>query len=124
MFVRIAVISLLLVFAPASARDPASSKLFLDPAARTPPTPQASPDFGRPAAMFAEWFSKQILTKPAFSIAFGQCRAVFSLYEDHVLQRFDAAAWPAPGSEDTKLRCLVEQEADHGEKAVYAGVQA
>jgi hypothetical protein len=23
--------------------------------------------------------------------------------------------WPAPGSEDTELRCLMEQEADHGE---------
>ena len=23
--------------------------------------------------------------------------------------------WPVPGSEDTELRCLMEQEADHGE---------
>ena len=30
--------------------------------------------------------------------------------------------WPAPGSEDTELRCLMEQEADHGEAEVYAGV--
>jgi hypothetical protein len=33
-------------------------------------------------------------------------------------------SWPAPGSEDTELRCLMEQEVRHGEKAVYAGVQA
>jgi Flp pilus assembly protein TadD len=32
--------------------------------------------------------------------------------------------WPAPGSEDTELRCLMEREADHGETEVYAGVQA
>ena len=32
--------------------------------------------------------------------------------------------WPAPGSEDTELRCLMEQEAGHGEAEVYAGVQA
>jgi len=25
------------------------------------------------------------------------------------------ARWPVPGSEDTELRCLMEQEADHGE---------
>ena len=31
--------------------------------------------------------------------------------------------WPAPGSEDTELRCLMEQEAGHGEATVYAGVQ-
>jgi predicted ATPase len=36
----------------------------------------------------------------------------------------DAAYWPAPGSEDTELRCLMEQEAGHGEATVYAGVQA
>ena len=35
----------------------------------------------------------------------------------------DAAYWPAPGSEDTELRCLMEQEAGHGEATVYAGVQ-
>jgi len=31
--------------------------------------------------------------------------------------------WAAPGSEDTELRCLLEQEAGHGEATVYAGVQ-
>ena len=31
--------------------------------------------------------------------------------------------WPAPGSEDTELRCLMEQEAGHGETAIYARVQ-
>ena len=37
----------------------------------------------------------------------------------------DAAeiVWPAPGSEDTELRCLMEQEAGHGETAIYARVQ-
>lgn len=34
------------------------------------------------------------------------------------------ASWPAPGSEDTKLRCLVELEVDHGATKIYAGVQA
>jgi acyl-coenzyme A synthetase/AMP-(fatty) acid ligase len=32
--------------------------------------------------------------------------------------------WPAPGSEDTELRCLMEQEAGHGEATVYARVQS
>jgi hypothetical protein len=32
--------------------------------------------------------------------------------------------WPAPGSEDTRLRCSMEQKAGHGEAEVYAGVQA
>jgi hypothetical protein len=32
--------------------------------------------------------------------------------------------WPAPGSEDTKLRCLLELEVCHGATGVYAGVQA
>jgi hypothetical protein len=27
----------------------------------------------------------------------------------------DHEVWPVPGSEDTELRCLMEQEADHGE---------
>jgi hypothetical protein len=31
--------------------------------------------------------------------------------------------WPASGSEDTELRCLMEQEAGHGEAMVYARVQ-
>jgi hypothetical protein len=35
----------------------------------------------------------------------------------------EAERWPAPGSEDTRLRCLMEQEAGHGETAVYARVQ-
>jgi hypothetical protein len=35
----------------------------------------------------------------------------------------EIAVWPAPGSEDTELRCLMEQEAGHGEATVYAGVQ-
>ena len=38
-------------------------------------------------------------------------------------QSGDPAGWPAPGSEDTELRCLMEQEAGHGEATVYAGVQ-
>jgi hypothetical protein len=36
---------------------------------------------------------------------------------------FMSLGWPAPGSEDTELRCLMEQEAGHGEATVYAGVQ-
>jgi len=33
--------------------------------------------------------------------------------------------WPAPGSKDTELRCLMEQEADHGEASeVHTRVQA
>ena len=32
--------------------------------------------------------------------------------------------WPAPGSEDTKLGVLMEQEVRHGAAEVYAGVQA
>ena len=32
--------------------------------------------------------------------------------------------WPAPGSEDTELRCSMEQEAGHGETSVYARVQS
>src|ERR1700742_3857238 len=33
--------------------------------------------------------------------------------------------WTAPGSEDTELRCLMEQEADHGEASeVHTRVQA
>jgi len=32
--------------------------------------------------------------------------------------------WPAPGSEDTKLRCLLELEVDHGATEIYSGVQA
>jgi hypothetical protein len=31
--------------------------------------------------------------------------------------------WFGSGSEDTKLRCLMEREADHGETTVYARVQ-
>jgi hypothetical protein len=34
------------------------------------------------------------------------------------------AQWPAPGSEDTELRCSMEQEAGHGETSVYARVQS
>ena len=34
------------------------------------------------------------------------------------------AVWPAAGSEDTELGVLMEPEVDHGEKAVYARVQA
>jgi len=32
--------------------------------------------------------------------------------------------WPAPGSKDTELRCLMELEVGHGETEVYTGVQA
>jgi hypothetical protein len=36
-----------------------------------------------------------------------------------------ASVWPAPGSEDTELRCLMEQEAGHGEASeVHTRVQA
>jgi hypothetical protein len=31
----------------------------------------------------------------------------------------DDKVWPAPGSEDTKLGCLLEPEVDHGEAEVY-----
>jgi len=41
----------------------------------------------------------------------------------HVLA-YNLTRWPAPGSEDTELRCSTEQEADHGEAEIYAGVQA
>src|SRR4051794_27449834 len=34
------------------------------------------------------------------------------------------AHWPAPGSEDTELGVLMEQEVGHGEAEVYARVQA
>jgi thymidylate synthase len=39
------------------------------------------------------------------------------------VDRYEVPSWPAPGSEDTELRCLMEQEAGHGEATVYAGVQ-
>jgi hypothetical protein len=32
--------------------------------------------------------------------------------------------WPAPGSEDTELGVLMRPEVSHGEKTVYARVQA
>src|SRR5436190_22713426 len=34
------------------------------------------------------------------------------------------AKWPAPGSEDTELGVLMEQEVGHGATEVYTGVQA
>jgi hypothetical protein len=37
---------------------------------------------------------------------------------------FEDTIWPAPGSKDTELRCLMELEVGHGETEVYAGVQA
>ena len=39
-------------------------------------------------------------------------------------QHEDCFYWPAPGSEDTKLRCLLELEVDHGATEIYSGVQA
>jgi len=43
---------------------------------------------------------------------------------DELTHYMNGEEWPAPGSEDTELRCLMEQEVCHGEAEVYAGVQA
>jgi hypothetical protein len=34
-----------------------------------------------------------------------------------------SGSWPASGSEDTELRCLMEPEVDHGATPIYARVQ-
>ncbi len=39
-------------------------------------------------------------------------------------RQFDLVVWPAAGFKDTELSVNMEPEVDHGEKEVYAGVQA
>lgn len=41
---------------------------------------------------FVSWFSTDILSKPAFSTAFGQCKAVVSRYQDAVLENLRSRA--------------------------------
>jgi hypothetical protein len=50
-------------------------------------------------------------------------RRVDSALFDDILGLGNKVGWPAPGPEDTELRCLMEQEAGHGETAVHARVQ-
>jgi rubredoxin len=56
--------------------------------------------------------------RPGFEYLTLRCTSCHLVYDAQV-------PWPAPGSEETELRCLMEQEADHGEASqVCPRVQA
>jgi hypothetical protein len=74
--------------------------------------------------------TKKVSVKKRIDVIFRALKVIKSrVPDDGVRQRReknanDAAAWPAPSSEDTELGVFMEPEVSHGETKVYAGVQA